>query len=118
MDIKGLEQRRDALLADVAKLEAILAAFGQAPARLNGRAGRGRRGEGGRGSNSQTLAAALVKTLRGKTMSVTEAADAVQRDGYKTSSPNFRTIVNAALLSKKNRDLFKRKGRGQYTAAH
>ena len=48
-----------------------------------------------------------------KEMSVTEAADAVRANGYITTSPNFRTIVNQALI----RDArFKRVGRGLYTA--
>jgi hypothetical protein len=51
--------------------------------------------------------------LKGKTMGVAEAADAVQKAGYKTSSPNFRTIVNQALLRS---ELIKKLGRGAYTA--
>jgi hypothetical protein len=43
---------------------------------------------------------------------VTEAAEAVQRAGYRTNSPNFRTRVNIALI----RGGFKRVGRGQYVA--
>ena len=59
------------------------------------------------------LVEALSATLQGKTMSVTDAAEAVQRAGYQTTSPNFRTMVNAALLNKKK---FKRVQRGQYTS--
>ena len=63
--------------------------------------------------NTMNLADALCELLREQTMSVTEIAEAVQKAGYKTSSPNFRTIVNQTLL-KDGR--FKRMGRGQYTA--
>ena len=56
----------------------------------------------------------LHSLLRGKTLGVAEMSDAVKKSGYKTSSPNFRTIVNAALIT--NPDKFRRVARGQYTA--
>lgn len=46
-------------------------------------------------------------------MDVTSIAEQVQKAGYQTSSPNFRTIVNQALISSGR---FKRVARGQYTA--
>jgi len=49
----------------------------------------------------------------GKTMGVSEAADAVQRAGYKTSAANFRTIVNQTMLKSPK---IKKVSRGQYTA--
>lgn len=64
--------------------------------------------------NTSNLVEALAKTLNGKTMSVTEVTNAVQKAGYKTTSPNFRTIVNQTLLGKKG--TFKKISRGQYTA--
>jgi hypothetical protein len=67
-----------------------------------------------RASNKQTLADALHELLRGKTMSVTDAAQAVQQAGYKTNSRTFRVQVNIALVKRK--DLFRRVQRGQYTA--
>jgi hypothetical protein len=48
-------------------------------------------------------------------MGVSEAADAVLKAGYQTNAANFRTIVNQTLI--KNRSMFKKVGRGQYTAA-
>ncbi len=63
----------------------------------------------------------MAATLKGKTLSVTELAEAVQKEHpgklmayncYKTTSPNFRTIVNQALLKD---DRFKRVSRGMYT---
>lgn len=74
----------------------------------------GRRG--GRGGNVDSLAGALHRLLQGRTLGVAEMADAVQKAGYKTKSPNFRTIVNAALLAAGNKHLFKKVARGQYTA--
>lgn len=65
--------------------------------------------------NKLTLVQALQKTLKNKTMSVTEISGAVQRGGYKTTSRTFRTIVNQTLI--KNPRVFKKIARGQYTAA-
>ncbi len=99
------------------KLAAQLDALDRKIARFGGSAPSGRRGRGPgqpRGQNSSTLAGALAALLKGKTMSVTDMAQAVQDAGYKTNSPNFRTIVNAAMIAHK--DLFRRVSRGQYTA--
>ncbi|MDY7108645.1 MAG: hypothetical protein SYC29_08400 [Planctomycetota bacterium] len=73
-----------------------------------------RKKTGSRPRNTGSLVEALKKLLTGKTMTVTEMADAVQKAGYKTSSPNFRTIVNQTLIN--NKKDFKRVARGQYTA--
>jgi hypothetical protein len=70
----------------------------------------------GRGSNTESLPIALHRLLQGQVMGVTEMAEAVQKAGYKTKSPNFRTIVNAALLAKANAGLFRKVSRGKYTA--
>lgn len=67
-----------------------------------------------RQANGISLQDALAKLLKTKTMSVTEVSEAVQKSGYTTHSPNFRTIVNATLI--KHKKMFKRVGRGQYTA--
>ncbi len=69
---------------------------------------------GTRPRNADSLVGSLGKLLKGKTMSVTEMSDKVQKAGYKTSSPNFRTIVNQTLIN--NPKGFKRVARGQYTA--
>lgn len=82
--------------------------------RLGGAAGAGRLAQGRiRPRNTRTLTEALEHVLTGKTMSVTEAAEAVRRTGYATNSNNFRTQVNIALIKSGG---FKRTGRGQYTA--
>lgn len=108
-------QRRD-LLAQLASIDRELAAFkvkpgGRAPRALAvGRPPTGRK----RHKNESNLEEALAGVLKGKTMGVTEVARAVQEAGYKTTSPNFRTIVNQALLRSK---LIKKLARGKYTAA-
>ncbi len=66
-----------------------------------------------RPKNDMNLVEALTKVLTDKTMSVTEVAEAVQKAGYATTSPSFRTIVNQTLI---NSGKFKRVARGQYTA--
>ena len=106
--VASLERKRAALLQKIEDIDAQIAANG----------GPSRRGRGGgtgrtRSRNEMNLVDALAATLQGKTMSVTDAAEAVQKAGYQTTSPNFRTMVNAALLNKKR---FKRVQRGQYTS--
>lgn len=119
--------RRNQLIAEIAKLDAMLSAAGISPADVSGtgrsaggprkakagRVGRDGRRIGGRAKNSQSLADALLALLKDRTMSVVDMVKKVQEAGYKTTSPNFRTIVNQTLI-KDNR--FKRVGRGEYTA--
>jgi hypothetical protein len=103
----ALERRRDSL---VRKLQALDAQIHQ----IGGASGRARLSGRRRASNKQTLAGALHELLRGKTMSVTDAAQAVQDAGYKTNSRTFRVQVNIALVKRK--DLFRRVARGRYTS--
>lgn len=103
--LPALQRRRDKAMAKVNRLDAMIAALG-------GSTGGTRTG---RGANNATLADYLKRALTNNTMGVTEVAEAVQKLGYKTNSPNFRTIVNAALMAKKNG--FKRVARGKYTVA-
>lgn len=106
--VGGLIKRRDRLAAKLAALDAEIAGLGgQAKARA--RAGGPRK----RPENEMSLVECLYKVLEGKTLSVAEAADAVLKSGYRSSSPKFNTIVNQALINKKNR--FEKKGRGLYT---
>jgi len=94
-----LARRRVRLLEQVEAVDAKLAGLG---ASLNGSRRRPR--------NESNLVDALAKLLKDKPMTVTEAAEKVQQAGYKTTSPNFRTIVNQTLLKSK----FKRVSRGVY----
>jgi len=107
---KSLHRKRSKLLEKVAAIdEQILTTGGS----LNGAVARGRTGRT-RPKNETNLIDALRAVLKGKTMGVTEAAEAVQKAGYRSSSPNFKVMVNAALIKKK---FFKRVERGRYTAA-
>ncbi|MDX2116285.1 MAG: hypothetical protein SFZ24_11800 [Planctomycetota bacterium] len=105
--VQKLERKRARLVDQLSEIDAQIAQLG------GGR--RGRSADGGgrlRPRNDSNLVEALAKVLASATMSVTEVAEAVQRAGYQTTSPNFRTIVNQALIKDKR---FKRVGRGKYT---
>jgi hypothetical protein len=67
-----------------------------------------------RSGNAMTLADALVRVMRGKIMSPSEAAEAVLRDGYKTAAKNFRLVVNSRLFTMPQ---FKKVGHGKYSLA-
>jgi hypothetical protein len=112
--VQKLERRRASLVKKLAALDAEIEANGGSAG------GRGYAGGGGvrkRPKNAVQLVDALKEALSGKTMSVTEAAEAVQKAGYQTTSPNFRTIVNQTLINNMKKGGFKRVGRGEYTAA-
>lgn len=101
--VTALIQKRDSLRARLAEVEQQLRGVGGAEkTRI-------------RPQNEMNLVEALKKVLSGKTMGVTQVAEAVQKAGYKTFAANFRTIVNQTLI--KNRKLFKKISRGQYTAS-
>jgi hypothetical protein len=104
--VRTLERRRDRIAEQLSEVEAELAKLGA----LGGVTVNGVRK---RPRNDANLADSLVKALKNKTMSVTEAADAVRKAGYRTSADNFRTIVNQTLIKDKR---IKRVSRGQYTA--
>jgi len=108
--VSKLVKARNRLLTKLTKLERQIAdAGGDVGARRGGMIS-GRR----RAKNEHSLSEALHNLLKGKTMSVTDAAQKVQDAGYKTTSPSFRTIVNQTLIN--HGSLFKRVGRGQYTS--
>lgn len=100
--VSKLERRRERLMADLDDLNAQIANLGGS---LSGRGGR---------RNAMTLPDSLYHVLQGKTMSVTDAAEAVRIAGYTSNATNFRTMVNQALLRD---DRFKKISRGQYTAS-
>lgn len=105
--VRRLERKRESMAAKLAAIDAELAQHGRHMGRVGAAGGRRRP------RNEMKLADALVKVLTNSTMSVTDAAVAVQKAGYQTTSPSFRTIVNQTLLKDKR---FKRVERGQYTA--
>lgn len=115
-EIRKRERRAGGLLKKRQRLAAKLSQLDAQIERLGISAGKATRGGGGvRPRNEMNLVEALSKVLKGKTMSVTDVSEAVQKAGYKTSAANFRTIVNQALI--KNNKVFKKVDRGQYTAA-
>ena len=65
-----------------------------------------------RPKNVSNLGDALVKVLRSKELSVSEATKAVQSVGYHSTAQNFRVIVNQRLI---NDPRFKKVRRGIYT---
>lgn len=64
--------------------------------------GGGRAGGGGRARNAKSLNDTLEEVLTGgKPMSVGDIVDAVKAAGYRSSSANFRGIVNQTLIKDK-----------------
>ena len=108
--VADLERRHRALSRRLAALEAkIRAAGGEVGGTVPGR----RSGTRRRATNKVSLADALRAILKGKPLGVAEAADAVLKSGFKTTSKNFRTMVAIQLGKAKG---IKRVSRGQYTA--
>jgi len=115
-----LSERLDSVRSEIEALGGLVDGTGRS-GRTGGRRGArpGRRASrtrtrGGRPRNESNLVDSLAKVLKGKEMSVTDVAEAVQKAGYKTTSPrHFRTMVNIALIKSGK---FKRTGRGVYTA--
>jgi len=84
-----------------AKLARKLELFDQKISRLGGRAG-GMGAVRGRARNAQSLTAVLQDILKtGKPMPVGEITEAVLKKGYRSTSPNFRSIVNQTLIKEK-----------------
>lgn len=108
--VSKLVKQRNRLVSKLTKLERQIADAGGEIGGRRGGAISGRR----RAKNEHSLSEALHNLLKGKTMSVTDAAAKVQDAGYKTTSPSFRTIVNQTLIN--HSSMFKRVGRGQYTS--
>lgn len=109
------ESRREALEKELAEIEAELSALEARASNGFGRRHVNRSAAARtRSANHQPLNAVLQKLLKGRTMSVTEITEAVRKSGYKSNAANFTSVVNLTLLKRK--DLFKRVGRGQYTA--
>ena len=108
--VADLERRHRALSRRLAALEAkIRAAGGEVGGTVPGR----RSGTRRRATNKVSLADALRAILKGKPLGVAEAADAVLKSGFKTTSKNFRTMVAIQLGKAKG---VRRVERGVYTA--
>ncbi len=102
----SLLKRRDRLLRDLDEVNMQIAKSGNAGGGKNGRRMRAR--------NANSLVETILQVLNGRTMGVNEIADAVQKSGYISTSPAFRTIVNQTLINHASK--FKRVSRGQYAA--
>ena len=103
-----LHRKREKLVAQLSEIDEQITELGGTASGASPIGG-GRK----RYRNDSNLADALVDLLKNQTLSVTAASIEVQKAGYKTTSPNFRTIVNQTLLRDKR---FKRVGRGLYTS--
>lgn len=102
--LASLQRKRQRLAAKLAEIDAQIAQHGGTIGGVRSRA-----------SNPTSLVDNIKRVLAGKTMAVSEVADAVRASGYVTTSPKFRLIVNQTFI--KHKKLFKRVGRGQYTVA-
>lgn len=110
------------LYAQLRKAEAKVSKIVSAISRIEGsplkrEPGRRRLAKAGaarkRHKNERSLIEVLADVLKGKTLSVSEAVSKAKSAGYKTTSPNFRVIVNQALIKS---NLFKKVSHGKYTA--
>ena len=134
--LSGLTERRDELAAELAEVEAELAAAGGAvrrgPGRPAGRRGPGRpkgsgrrlgrpkgSGKGKRGrpagpKGQSDLHNAIRKVLKGSSepMKLADVAAAVKKNGYATKSKHFPMIVGMRLTEMADA---KKAGRGLYT---
>jgi hypothetical protein len=68
----------------------------------------------GRARNSASLISMMTSQLQkaGKPLSVSDILQGVQSAGYRSTSPNFRGIVNQTLIKERKR--FSNVGRGMY----
>ena len=107
--LPALKRRQANLTAELVELgEQIKALGGGVSAARKKRAAPARR----RPKNKMSLADALAKALKkDKPMTVGEAIAGVKKLGYRSSSTNFRMIVNQTLVKDKR---FNRRGRGKY----
>jgi hypothetical protein len=99
-EIDKLNKKRQKLEKGIAEIDAQIARFGGSASK--GRVGRPR---GARVRNAKPLADVIADVLGkgSKPMKVSEIADAVLATGYKTNSPNFRSIVNQTLIKDRKR---------------
>lgn len=111
--VKGLIRRRAKLEAKIAAIEAQIGNLGgNGKLPRGGRANRGAAGK--RPKNAMSLVEAITKALGSKSMSMAELVEAVQKTGYRSSSPNLRGMIAQRLINEKSR--FKRMERGVYAA--
>ena len=103
---RGLLRRRATLAKRLELLDAKLAEMGMTSGGPIGARTK-------RAKNAMSLVEALHKILTGKEMGIPQIIPSLATVGYRSESPNLRTMVNVALLKKSH---FKRVARGVYTA--
>ncbi len=106
---------RDRLQTKIVAIDARIADWGGAANGVTKRRWAGGPGSRGpRGLRPGSLTSLLAAAIKGKTMSVAEAARAARKAGYRTSAKKFGAHVSLAL---RNNALFRRVSHGRYTAA-
>jgi len=104
-----LEKRRKKLLAALADLDEQMAQWQGAPA---AKVSRRRVKRGRRSKNEVSLTDRLITALKGgRAMSISDLMAAAMKAGHKTTSKNFRLLVNQTLSRGK---MFRGAGRGKY----
>lgn len=104
--LAALGRERKQLLSKLAKLDARIAA-------LSGQKGAEGVTPGGRVRNSKSLPELLVEVLSGsKPMKVGDILEAILKKGYRSSSSNFRSLINQTLIKDER---FTAVARGTYT---
>jgi hypothetical protein len=105
-EVRKLAKKRDRIARQLQVLDRHLSRLGGGPAAIGT----------GRGRNEQSLVEALESVLKSasKPMQVADITSAVQQRGYRSSSANFRGIVNQTLIKEKR---FGQAGRGLYQLA-
>lgn len=115
--IRERRRHRSRIIVERKKVQARLDQIDRELQMLDGRGGRSAGGGGGRGRgrgrNAQSLTEVMEAVLKksGKPMRVGEIVSAVQQAGYRSSSANFRGIVNQTLIKDKR---FSAASRGHY----
>ncbi len=105
-----LQARREKLVAQLAEIDAQLADLDVTGKKYPGLVGRRRP------KNEAPLPDMLASVMsKSKPIKVSDLVQEVQKAGYKTTSENFSTIVNQALIRENKR--FKKVSRGMYVLA-
>ena len=101
-DLMDLGRERAALQKKLDAVDERIRQIGGGNGFFGGVGGGGGRG-GRRARNEKSLVEVMAEVLGrfGKAMKVSDIADAVQSAGYRSSSPNFRSIVNQQLIKDK-----------------
>jgi len=102
-ELRKLTKQRDRLARRLETIDRRIRAFGGSAGATNGK----------RARNAQSLTTVIESVLKSadKPVPVGEIADAAMRRGYRSSSANFRGIVNQTLIKDKR---FSQASRGMY----